>query len=348
VSPGFEIDASTYGTKPTTYGYYYQTSTGQHDSVFSMYQNSDNTAAQNWLSSADLNTLDRQARNALLTKIKNQSVNLAVATAEAGKTMQMVGDTAIKIASALHDLRQGDFVGAARNLGVAAGKRAKSRFSKAWVQDRTKAIGSGWNSLNYGWRPLLDDVYGAAVECAGAGNQGVVCTSKVRKSKTTDVQFQKRSTYQKQVERWVQTGYNKTDVQYSVTYTRSLGATQDLPRLGITNPALVAWELVPYSFVIDWFLPIGNWLGTLDATLGVTFHSGYRTTFQRCEVEEDHTLSDADSPKMKRKHQLFKKVRVNRTVLSEFPSPALPQFKNPVSMQHMFNGLALLTNLIRK
>jgi hypothetical protein len=42
----------------------------------------------------------------------------------------------------------------------------------------------------------------------------------------------------------------------------------DLPaRLGLLNPAEVIWELVPFSFVADWFLPIGDYLSALDAPM---------------------------------------------------------------------------------
>ena len=33
------------------------------------------------------------------------------------------------------------------------------------------------------------------------------------------------------------------------------------------NPFVTAWELVPYSFVIDWFINVGDWLQYQTATL---------------------------------------------------------------------------------
>jgi hypothetical protein len=42
----------------------------------------------------------------------------------------------------------------------------------------------------------------------------------------------------------------------------------DLPGLfGLVNPFEVAWEIVPFSFVADWFLPIGRYLSALDVPL---------------------------------------------------------------------------------
>jgi len=54
----------------------------------------------------------------------------------------------------------------------------------------------------------------------------------------------------------------------------------DVPahRISLGNPMELAWELIPFSFVVDWFLPIGNWISALDATLHVTGTWGTVTT----------------------------------------------------------------------
>jgi hypothetical protein len=36
---------------------------------------------------------------------------------------------------------------------------------------------------------------------------------------------------------------------------------------GLLNPAAVAWELLPFSFVVDWFLPVGRYLEGLDVPM---------------------------------------------------------------------------------
>lgn len=42
-----------------------------------------------------------------------------------------------------------------------------------------------------------------------------------------------------------------------------------LNQLGLLNPATIAWELVPYSFVLDWFSNIGQVLGQFTAFAGL-------------------------------------------------------------------------------
>lgn len=58
----------------------------------------------------------------------------------------------------------------------------------------------------------------------------------------------------------------------------------------VINPLSLAWEVVPYSFVVDWFAPIGNTLASLTATAGLDFVGGYSTQIRegtnkiRCSV----------------------------------------------------------------
>lgn len=53
--------------------------------------------------------------------------------------------------------------------------------------------------------------------------------------------------------------------------------------LGLTNPAAIAWELVPFSFVVDWFIPIGNFLNSWTDFLGLRFEDSYNTRYVKVE-----------------------------------------------------------------
>lgn len=45
---------------------------------------------------------------------------------------------------------------------------------------------------------------------------------------------------------------------------------------GFVNLAEVAWELVPLSFVVDWFVPIGDWMASLSSLVGLSItDAGY-------------------------------------------------------------------------
>lgn len=50
-----------------------------------------------------------------------------------------------------------------------------------------------------------------------------------------------------------------------------------LNQLGLANPLATAWELVSYSFVVDWFVPIGPVLNALSARAGLIFVDGSKS-----------------------------------------------------------------------
>jgi hypothetical protein len=122
-------------------------------------------------------------------------------------------------------------------------------------------------------------------------------------------------------------------------------ATITLASLGITNPLLVAWELVPFSFVVDWFLPIGNYLESLDSLLGYETAYTSTSTFQVVEwTDVGKSASFSGGRYIKNIWVGTKKVtKLVRTTSSGVPIPHPPFLKDGRSLGHMANGLALLS-----
>lgn len=294
--------------------------------------------------------LDAQCRNELLAEVKKMKINLAQLFAERQKTANTVGDAAMKLVTAFGRLRRGDFKGAASAMGVPPARRGQSRFSRDYAKRGAKALGGGWLSLQYGWKPILNDVHGAAEHLATLGLQPVyVTTRKSKKRITPGDSF----TYTKQESletRKLIEGSRVTVVKYGVTYHKSPNPNQTLKEVGITNPALLAWELLPYSFVVDWFLPIGSWISTFDATLGLEFHSGYKTLFSKVATTYTESASGRYGSYIDENHgtAAFEEVYCQRTKLTSFPLPALPRFKDPTSLSHMVTSLALLTKTFKR
>lgn len=54
-------------------------------------------------------------------------------------------------------------------------------------------------------------------------------------------------------------------------------------QLGLVNPAAVAWELVPFSFLVDWFIGVGSWLNGLTDFVGLSLQKSFRTCYGKVE-----------------------------------------------------------------
>jgi len=132
----------------------------------------------------------------------------------------------------------------------------------------------------YGWKPLMQDIYGVIELMKKTGANPLLINGRAssRQSSTLN-DFQYSNVSQKEITSF-------TGGQERVQVSCSLWAQIDpqyaglraLNQLGLLNPASLAWELVSWSFVVDWFCPIGSVLNALTARAGLTFVDGTLST----------------------------------------------------------------------
>jgi hypothetical protein len=184
--------------------------------------------------------------NKLLAKVKGHSFNAGVTASQAGQFTSMVSSTLGKLGRSIMALKHGDFATAARQLG-AAPKTSKLKGSD---------ISGRWLELQYGWLPSIADVYeaGKAFEALSAGPKKSRFSASTQRSKS---KVYPSSTF----------GGDRVTVKgkYSRTYTVEVYEELGFSRqLGLVDPLSILWENIPYSFVVDWFYPIGSYLSVLN------------------------------------------------------------------------------------
>lgn len=312
-------------------------------------------------SSSVISALQSKAASKVLTKLLDQSINLGVAVGEGRQTVNLLFNTAKRLASSFRQLKRGDGIGAARIL---TGQEPPSRIIK-WGKrlpadlrkDTTKAISNGWLELQYGWMPLLSDLFGACEFLANKLNR----PPRMKVSTRTFRGFEERDSSKNSSGNITTT--HEMITYYEVRYVLYFSQQEDhdLAALGLRNPLSVAWELVPYSFIVDWILPIGTFLNNLDATYGLQFIKGSKTYFYR----GSRSYTDTGGTGIDANHFLTStgwvqdrvdKVRCVREVLTSWPSNPTPSFKNPFSQfnsvfdpgAHVASSLALLTQAFKR
>lgn len=296
-----------------------------------------------------LTTAETIAIEKLLTKAKDGKFNGAQAYAEAAQVERMIGDATTKIARVLTHLRKGQLKLAASVLGLDVSRPKARRFSQQHKRikndaDIDRLLSNGVLQVQYGIRPLLNDVVGAAELLAQKVSgfhyskvEGGSSLEGFRKTKAETV-----GAYARMIN--VSERKATVFVRYAVRFIQESESIHSLAQLGLTNPALLAWELLPWSFVIDWFIPIGNYLSTLDATLGLRILDGYKVVGIKTTCTTTSDLVPLNSRNYDLGHSIMfeEQKSFRRTNLSSWPSPKLPKFKNPVSWEHALNGVALL------
>lgn len=260
-----------------------------------------------------------------------QRANLGELFATRRQTVGMITQTANRLGQAAGRLHKGDLGGAAAALGVSWNKPGNIRPAQAWLE------------LQYGWKPLLSDVY-EAIDGSFRPESMYISTSATKTDTFSYNSDRNNATY-------IEAGCNfKSRVNICAKVTVANRPISNMGQLGLLNPALLAWELLPYSFVVDWFIPIGGYLEAQTATAGLVVSDGSVTKTRSYDMRVQRVLGrnypsdySSFSPSTNMVHYRSK----NRT-LGNPGSPPLPKFKNPVSITHGLNAIALMAEAFRK
>lgn len=308
--------------------------------------------------------VQREALSGLLDKIKNQKVNLGQAFGERIQTVNMLTQSINRLASAARAIRRGRLDHAVRLFDMSVGTKHATRVPlnlRKRVKESKDNLANYWLEYTYGWKPLLMDIYGAAKAIADSfvdpltGDPTIVCKADSRKSseelfKGTSFEngFSNGGNYWNYKESF--DCLNRTEYRYLVEYTYDDEFAHQMSSLGISNPISLAWELLPYSFVLDWVLPIGDYLGQLDATKGLRFRRGsvsYRIT-SNAQTIWTYNRSRADFPYVSGCGRTLLYEKKNRSILSGFPGPELPMLSPKIGVSRAISGLALLNQAFKR
>jgi len=309
----------------------------------------------NPITGSEITSVRNIAIQKLLTDLKDQKINYGQAFAERQQTIDLIGSTATRIYRSFRDLKRGDISSAAQHLGVQVGRRRRQAFNRGFARNQAQSVSRGWLELQYGWKPLLQDVYGAAEDLAVSyvpQFQKVQTRKTLRRELNETIDELGGSQYYTGSYKTFLNGSARCTVRVGCTFTVGDSTLRRASQMGLTNPATLAWELTPFSFVADWFLPVGNWINSWDSTLGLNFLDGYITTFQFFSgtgtVAGSYAYKADNTQYTKLYTSSYKIITVKREKLRSFPSARFPEFKNPVSVTHAANALALLFSIFKR
>lgn len=187
-------------------------------------------------------------QNKIREEIMSGKAQLAVDLVELRKTKSMMADAAAGLWRAYRDLRGG---------------RPFATFVKSMQKDGFRGYaGNKWLEYIYGWAPTISGAFETADLLSKELQQGSIVTGKVR-AKLERKQTALNSCGSE--DRYC-IARAKGLYQYTIKDAKLLRLTQ----LGFSNPLSVAWELMPWSFVLDWFVDVGGYINRMDFALGLS------------------------------------------------------------------------------
>lgn len=277
-----------------------------------------------------------KALNKLLQDVKEQRVNYCQFVAEMRQTTRLFATVVSKVTNLRRTVVEYALGHVSRDVAAENIRRTDKRFRQFSSKKLTGNVSSDWLAIQYGVVPLLSDVRGSAQNLAAlAITRPEILT--VRSVGNESMTYKEGVSFGIHTTKTTRTTY-KCSFRVSNAFSKGLAST------GFADPALLAWEVLPWSFVIDWFIPIGNYLGNLTATLGVDFIDGYVS-----HRTEQHSFSTYGNPPYQGTNATTttRMFQYERLALSAFPHAALPTFKDPISTLHLANAAALLRQKLR-
>lgn len=303
------------------------------------------TLTDPWTSNHDIDLIAK-----LTEQINGSDFNPAVFLAEGNQTLDLIADRAKRLAKSMAYLRKGNLREAVRAssghdrrnvkipLGVSQSGRQRSLDRSLTRFDST--FGRNVLEVQYGWRPLIQDMYDGAQWLAHSLHAPFLQRMQARRKA---VRIAKPSTtahgLRYKIEQW--------EVKKQIIAYLSEPPTSGVA-LALQHPEEVLWEKIPYSFVIDWAIPIGDYLrarsaaSALKATYVITrtdrkTREGVKLGLKGpWQIDQFYPVTYGE--------EFERNVSVNRTVTSTLNVP-LPTFKpleKAASMEHCLNALALL------
>jgi hypothetical protein len=229
---------------------------------------------QDTIYSADLDRARNKAYAKFTDQMKDSAQNANNAL-ECGQSLGQILGHVRSIAGAVSALKHGDVSGAAKKLGVSiSGNRERK------IKQRAKQLSDRWLELHFGWVPLVQDIGSSIDILQGTGKSSV---SFQRISSGASFSGSHSST----VSQLVPGPYfDSTSDSYRWSggcRMRGVVAVENpniaiANQMGFVNPLSVAWEAVPFSFVVDWFSNVGQCLGAMSDFWGYQLHNASTST----------------------------------------------------------------------
>lgn len=194
-------------------------------------------------------------------------VELGLNIAERRQTINMMASRANTLRRAYEALKRGN-VGAMKDaLGITTGGGGR------WARpDQASRL---WLEYHFGWEQLLKDIHDAAVYLDAPWPKNLKASGKGTGSTSVNIDTTQPWGYG-----WKHTYNLRWHVAMGATVSVTNPSLYTLTTLGLINPASIAWEVVPFSFVVDWFLPIGNYLASYTDFVGISVSKPYTTEYR--------------------------------------------------------------------
>jgi hypothetical protein len=154
------------------------------------------------------------------------------------------------------------------------------------------------------------------------------------------------------VKTW-QTHFRKHEVHVRLDATIDDSFYLTLQDVGLSNPLLTGWEVLPYSFVLDWFVGVGDFLSAVNAFQGYSFKAGSCTQYYDLSSDAYVSIDWTRKPRWVTDYTLDMPVSgryhtkgFTRSIYHAPPAPSVVVKRDPINFERMWDSIFLLSNVV--
>lgn len=233
-----------------------------------------------------------------------------------------------------------------RYVDLGAGRRGRLGDPPPWkgifVDGAVSYAEKAWLSTMYAMFPLIAEIE-AAIAVANSSYQKEGAHFTVLRSMTKSVSLPLRPL---SASYWRTSGYSKIGCECQLAVRVDDPGLSFLAAVGLDNPLAVFWEVTPYSFVVDWLLPLANSIRALTSSVGLSFDNGFINHLTWSDFEIGFSKYPQLDAGDKMPTVRYRNVCQLRSSLVTMPLPGI-YIKSPFSAPHITSAYALVAQLVR-
>lgn len=227
--------------------------------------------------SAVLTSAMNAAYSRFVEQVRGVRSELGTALVEGRSAVDMVQNRALALARSYRELRRGNFRGFLDSLSTRPKRKHREMY---W--SRPKDASSLWLEYWMGWAPSVSDIYNSVAVLTKDRYPDYVSISAGARRRFTSVRNVKWDKYEQR--RAIYEGEIIARIGADVRCINpNLALMSDL---GLVNPASVAWQVVPFSFLVDWFGNVGDCLNSFSDLWGFEVVRPYNTAYHKLTASE--------------------------------------------------------------
>lgn len=156
---------------------------------------------------------------------------------------------------------------------------AARKFIGLKIPKNFRELSNDWLEARYGWRPFINDLKNLNDAIRRINEKTSISRRSARSHGTYTENSEQVLKY---LEKTAHFSRYITD-RCTISCVGSVCADIEIPEIQF-NPIMTAWELIPYSFVVDWFVSVGKVLASLcflACNTNYTASVGYKVEIER-------------------------------------------------------------------